>query len=134
MNNRTERKPETFDWVTERAACSASKMFEKLRGQVEKDVQIRKAMCPQGLHYGFTFISTTDTMFSVLVEGHHIHEAVIFKLERDTISAASNRAPLFQATVTLSEDGECRAKVAGQECDSWQLRKIALEDLFFREY
>jgi hypothetical protein len=38
------------------------------------------------------------------------------------------------ATPTLNSKGECRLKINGEEYESWYLRKIALEEIFFRDY
>jgi len=39
--------------------------------------------------------------------------------------------PMFEVTAAFSDRGECRLKVNGAERDSWQVRRMALEDLMF---
>jgi len=41
---------------------------------------------------------------------------------------------IFEAVATLNDEGECRLKVTGQEKELWQVRKMALEELFFKKY
>jgi len=39
---------------------------------------------------------------------------------------------ILEATLTLNDSGECRVKIGGQEYELWQMRKKALENLFFK--
>ena len=134
-NFSTERKPEAFDWVTERSKCTAGKFFEKLKMQITQDVEVRNALLPHGTHYAFSFVPSSGAgFFTVLVEGHLIHDSVAFNLNGEKIAVASKNGVLFEATVTLCDEGDCRAKIGNQVFDSWQLRKMALEELFFRSY
>jgi hypothetical protein len=70
---------------------------------------------------------------AVAVDGPGIAgQAIRFKLNPPKIEVLdANDARLFDATVTLSDDGECRFMVDGAEREFWQLRKRALEDLFY---
>jgi hypothetical protein len=49
--------------------------------------------------------------------------SIIVRDENDTL--------MFKAFPTVCNDGECRLKVDGQERELWQVRKQALEGLFF---
>jgi hypothetical protein len=138
MNDRPDRKPENFDWVRARAACSLFQFFEKLKLQIEEDVKARNAISPQQPQYKFSIVNAGNNGFSVLIEGtsewNRIHDSVRFTISNDKISVFTIGGLMFDATVTLCDDGECRARIGGQEYDSWQLRKKALEELFFKAY
>jgi|ERR1035441_4040488 hypothetical protein len=121
-----------FDWVTAQAACSSASVFERLRMQIEQDVKIRQALRPKNALYDFRFVSE-GKRFVVIVEGNEIYKAVRFSLSDTAIDVhdAAVERPMFQASLTLGDDGECRLKVGDKEYDFWQFRKLALEDVFF---
>lgn len=37
----------------------------------------------------------------------------------------------LRATITLNNEGRCMLKVDGEELEPWNVRRMALEDLFF---
>lgn len=129
-----EIKPENFDWVTARSACSANKIFEKLKMQVQQNVVKRKEFFPPKNYYTFDFIESGSASFSVAAAGHHIHDSVRFQLSGEKISVRSIDGAEHELYATLCNDGECRLKMKGQEYDLWQVLKMFLEDLFFKKY
>ena len=127
------------DWVKALSRWSAAEAFEKLRLQVESDVETRKALQPSNYNtYTFKFVSNGEK-FSVVLEGtnregNNIFYAVSFSLEsrRITVRARDEKdTVMFSATTTLNGEGDCCLKVEGQERELWQVGKMALEDLFF---
>jgi hypothetical protein len=125
---------ENFDWVTALASCSVGVVFETLKQQVQEDVETRQGRLPKADHYGFRFVSGNDT-FSVLVEGNKIHKSVAFSQKGKIIAVRGDSdGPNFDATLTLSDTGDCKVKIDGQERELWQMRKKALEKLFFDDY
>ena len=122
-----------FDWVKARAECSTTEMFNKLRLQVQKDVERWKA-----LKVNSELKISMDNeagVFAVSVEGVAVYRGVRFILAEDAI-VVDGIAPekrMFLASVTLSDDGECRLKITGKEkeYDLWQFRKLALEWVLF---
>jgi hypothetical protein len=129
----TEKKPENFDWVTARAECSAGKIFEKLKLQVQENVKVRKSLLPSERHYSFEFVEGGGTAFSVAVIGNDIHDSVRFHLGDEKIKVRSGNRE-YELFATLCNDGECRVKMNGDEYDLWQVLKMALEDLLFKKY
>lgn len=124
-----------FDWVTARANCSLGLMFERLKGEIEEDVKKRQEIRPKtefGNYYGFR-VDMNQSRISVLLEGNGIQrQSIVFYLKKDCIEIVDGSATSkFKATATLCDDGECRLKVNDQERELWQVRKLALEDLFF---
>jgi len=123
-----------FDWVAARADCSVSEVFEKLRAQVKTDVDKRHALRPERTPYAFRFVSE-GPKFIALVEGNKLHHAVIFSLENQIISVYDDDDNvIFKAEVTLNDEGKCVVKIDNEERELWQMRKMALERLFFTEW
>lgn len=124
-----------FDWVTARVGCSIGAIFERLRVLVEADVETRNAALGAEPMYKFEFSKGDSSRFAVLVTGRKTHGAVHFQLKGDRIliSETNHTTKVTEVRATLSDDGECRAKVGSREFDLWQLRKLALEEFFFRD-
>lgn len=125
---------ESFDWVTQRAKCSARSIFYKLQKAVEEDVKLRGKLRtgPIAPHYGFRFDHAGDS-FRVELTGSNVTPASVnFKLDGFTITVSDEKGSLlFKATPTLNDQGECRLKIKGCERELWRVRSMALETLFF---
>ena len=126
----TQRKPESFDWVAARAACSLLVIFEKLKLQIKSDIESRNATRPPNMQYAFSFVDGKTTRFSVVVEGNQVRDSLEFSLE-EYIYVRGKNGVILKADVALCDDGECRVKIDGQAFDLWQVRKKALEEFFF---
>src|ERR1039458_7645934 len=103
----TQPIPEDFDWITARAACSASLVFQRLRMQVEADVAKRNQIRTENekSKYFFQF-ATEGGAFTVWVEGQFLGETEIGVGFRRTVTGIDVYTPsdnklLFQAEVTL---------------------------------
>ncbi len=127
--------PEVLEWVKERAACTASAMFETLRNQVESDMQARNALPVESgfIKRNFTFQGEGNWFAVVLQRRLEGSKGVSFYLTPVgvLIRDVETRAVLHNAVLTLSDDGRCRFKVDKTEYNLWQFRKLALHDLFF---
>jgi hypothetical protein len=128
--------PPDFDWVKERHSCSPSIVIEKLRLQVQDDVEKRTALMTQAEKERMKFeIVSEGRRFTVQVEGkNQLYRGVTFSLTVAGIAvhdAAYGENLLYEAALTLSDDGECRLKVKDKEYDLWQFRKLVLQDIFF---
>jgi hypothetical protein len=67
----------------------------------------------------------------VVKEDESFGKYVTFRLIKTEIVVSDDSGkPVFSASLTLNDDGECRFKVADKELDSWQFRKKALEEQF----
>lgn len=129
----SDANADTFDWVSARFNCSTAKVFEKLRAGVRADVEAIQAKTA-GAHYGFDFSSNGDS-FVVLLQGNQLHDSVVFRLKENSIFVMdTNDKELFAARPTLNDKGECVVKIGDRECEIWQVRKRALEGLFFRRW
>jgi hypothetical protein len=120
-----------FDWITERSSCSLPKVFSTLRAQVEDDVKTRNALRPNNSPYEFSVAEDVGE-FTVLLKRAEASRSVVFNLaEHVIIVRDEQRNPMFEVAASLSDQGECRLKVNGEERDFWQVRRLALEDLMF---
>ncbi|MFZ0297626.1 MAG: hypothetical protein WAM13_04700 [Candidatus Sulfotelmatobacter sp.] len=147
-----------FDWVTERSSCSLPKVFASLRVQIEADVKTRNDLRPGNSPYEFSVKDDTGE-FAVLLKAPELQQSVVFTLAdhailvRDDKSNRNDKSnddksdndksnndksndksnPMFEVTAAFSDQGECRLKVNGEERDFWQVRRMALEELMFRD-
>ena len=122
-----------LDWVNARYACSVEEVFERLKAEVREDVETREALRPRTedhSHYAFRFRSG-PRWFAAFMDGKN-ERGVQFRLERPRIVVTKADGSLFQeATVALDNEGRCVLKVGDTAYESWQFRKLVLEDLFF---
>ena len=128
-----------IDWVNERAKCSLGQMFERLKTEIAADIEGMNKLIPK--HYGFEYKmvnSGRPDRFAVLKDHSaepFLNRSILFVVEKSAvkvIDTADNNAEKLSATITFNDLGECKFKVGGKERESWQLRKEALEDLFFQ--
>lgn len=129
--------PENLDWVKARNECSASQMFERLRLEIGSDIATRNAQLPAGSAFTFT-LEMFNGSFSVIRKAAGDSPAVIFSRKGEEITAKSTEDGklLFTATVTLNDLGECKFRIKDEQKQqaekySWQLRRMALQELFF---
>ena len=57
--------------------------------------------------------------------------ATDFRLDGELLHVNPTEGKAFQATLTLTDAGECKFKVGDDELYAWQLLRRALEGLFF---
>jgi hypothetical protein len=128
-----------MNWVNERAKCSLGQMFEQLKADVQSDIDARNKCFAQNVGFSFKMISSQSNRFAVLKDYANetfANRSILFMLDSRGIKVtnpANNNAEILNATITFNDLGECRFKVNGKERESWQLRKEALEDLFFQD-
>ncbi|MGA9788463.1 MAG: hypothetical protein WBQ40_17870 [Candidatus Sulfotelmatobacter sp.] len=133
-NDKTAQDKPTFDWVTERSSCSLPKVFAELRQQVEEDVKTRNGLRPNNAPYEFSL--TVDTSeFTVHLKAKELEHSVTFGLGEHEITVRNNDkdGASFQVTLTFNDQGECMLIVNEQKREFWQIRRMALEDLMFRQ-
>jgi hypothetical protein len=127
-----EPKVQGFDWVAARSACSLPKVYRQLMAEIEGDVKQRNSERPDNSPYEFSMEAKGAT-FSVILQGSDFRRAVTFQFEDHAIivtDASGNQ--MFEVTLVFTDDGKCRMKAKEENRDSWQIRRMALEDLLFR--
>jgi hypothetical protein len=122
----------SFDWLTARSECTALKMFIHLQDDVEKDLAIAKSVFSDNREKKFTLKKDADR-FSVYEEAIPPRRiSFILGGTNTEISVEDEKGKKkFTATLTLNKDKKCMFVVNGEELESWQLRRKALESLFF---
>ncbi len=118
---------ENVDWVTVRAGCSAVRVFEQLREQVRQDVEKRKEV---GELPFLSFDKGAAECFSVTGGTVQRRDSVTFVLSGGHIVVTAPDQHI-EASLTINNEGQCRLKIKGAELALWQVRKMALEKLFF---
>jgi hypothetical protein len=136
MNLPTQGEP--FDWVKARNDCSIDTVFDRLRlgvqGDVVKRERIRASSGADPRKGKFTFASNIGRFSASFRTHDNEGSVIIFTLRRNRIVITNDQdEQLMSATVTISDDRECRIVVDGEQLEEWQFRKRALETLFFGE-
>jgi hypothetical protein len=124
-----------FDWVTARAKCSPIDVLHHLESQIEKDITTRNELLTDSekKHLVRFHFQRDLTKFSVWVfrDSERVGYAD-FRADPEGIRVAYVEPnSVLIGTLTLSNDGECKLKVNGDEYTFWQFRKLSLEPLLF---
>jgi hypothetical protein len=129
-----EKDAPKSNWVTERSSCSLPKVFKDLKLQVEADVKARNDLRPANSPYEFSVKDNGDD-FSVLLKTADAHKSVALKLSEHAILVRDDKGDeMFEVSLTFNDQGKCRLHVNKEERELWQVRRMALEDLFFQGY
>ena len=101
--------------------------------QVEADVKTRNGLRPGNSPYEFS-VKEDNVEFAVLLKAQQLQQAVVFSLADRAILVRHDKGnPMFEVTAAFSDRDEGMLKVNGDERDFWQVRRMALEELMFRE-
>jgi hypothetical protein len=139
MTEQVNRKPPDFDWVAVRSQCSAKQMFEQLRLGIKQDVESANKAIHQNPHRdpgrGFKIAENNRTIKVFFDNPFGEGISVLFTLAGNVIrvSDGETNQPIFNTGIGLNAEGECRFKIGDKECDSWEVRRKALEEMFFKE-
>jgi hypothetical protein len=129
-----EHASEDFDWVTAQARCSAAAMFDRLRTRVREDVQRRNGIFDRNDGWKFEFHDDGDEFEASRAQGSRITAAVRFERVGRRIYVQGEELDVeFTAVVTLDVSGLCRFVVGEAVYSEWEIRRMALEQLFFEE-
>lgn len=129
-----------FDWVTAQAACTTETMFARLLAGVRHDVERRNALADPADESGFEVREDEDGQFEVVrtigkpAETTDVNAAVTFELAGARINIKGEGVDIdFTAIAGINPSGACRLFVGEAEYAEWEVRKLALEQLFFEE-
>jgi hypothetical protein len=134
-----EQVAEDFNWVAAQARCSAALMFERLRTGAREDVQRRNGMFDQNDGWKFEFYDEDGNQFEVsrvVTPGFTGSRSALVRFERvgRRIHVHGEDSDVdFTAVVTLDVTGLCRFVVGEAMYSEWEVRRMALEQLFFEE-
>ena|ERR1700735_1741601 len=131
MSDIRENVPQELNWVDARAECSVAEMFKSLELGVQEDVERRVSLLKPEEQTMFRAVSRMGR-FSVVCESNEYEaRSVDFSCTKKEITVSSGGEIKFTATVSLTNSGRCKLKVNDAELEQWQVRRMALEDLFF---
>lgn len=129
-------KRQEFDWVRARANCSLLRVFNELRLGAEEDVKTvnstpRPTVYP---HSSFAVRSNTMGDYFVVFQAENSNARIEFNCEVDHITVR-NKDKEFSISLTLDHEGRCKLRVDdGEELEQWQVRRMMLENLFFKSW
>ncbi|HEU4893785.1 MAG TPA: hypothetical protein VFT47_19660 [Vicinamibacterales bacterium] len=134
-----EDTSDQFEWVSAKAKCTAAVMFERLRAGVKQDVERRNALLRLDDGYRFEFSEEGEAFDVARLEGSRVvraNVAALVRFERagPRIHVRSEDVDVdFTAILTLDPAGHCRFVVGEALYTDWEVRRMALELLFFDE-
>ena len=135
MSEPSSRKPHDFDWIAARSLCSIQHMFEELKIAIRQDVDTINAHQGENTSSRHFRIVERAKLLKVFEEDAFADypPAVTFILAGEVIHVQDGEnKEMFAIKIGLNDCGDCRYVVNGNERDSWQIRRQAFEELFFR--
>jgi hypothetical protein len=127
-----------FDWVGAQATCNTTSMFERLRTRVREDVNKRNALLDRRDGWRFEFSEEGNGHFEVArvaagsLTDPQVNAVVQFDRAGVRIQVVGEDTEVsFTAIVTSDATGACRFVVGEAMYSDWEIRKMALEVLFF---
>ena len=127
---------DNFDWVSAQAACSAELMFQRLMDGAKADVERRNG-ATFGRTDGWRFeLHEDDGGFEVTRHAGSKESAfVTFQREGPRIEISGDGVDVqITAVVGINAHGDCRYYIGEAEYLGWEVRKLALDLLFFEDH
>ncbi|HXG89506.1 MAG TPA: hypothetical protein VNJ02_14350 [Vicinamibacterales bacterium] len=125
-----------FDWVAAQSMCNTESMFTQLHAGVEKDVSSRNRLTGRDDDWRFE-LHADDDGFEVtrLRAGDtKVLAAVTFEQHgRRILVHGEDVEVALTVIVILDVAGHCRFVVGEAEYSDWEIRRMALEQLFFED-
>ena len=125
---------DNFDWVTAQAGCSIELMFQKLQDGAKADVDHRNAgTFGRKDNWRFEFHVDENEFEVTRHAGSSRDDAfVTFTREGPRINIVGDGVDVqLTAIVGINAHGDCRYFIGEGEFLGWEVRKQALEQLFF---
>jgi hypothetical protein len=127
-----------FDWVSAQAACTATQMFQRLLDGARKDVERRATpISGQPDDLRFELHSDSPDHFEIARSGSTAHASAFVTFERSgpRIAISGDGVDVEMTVVIgINPAGECRYYVGEVEYLGWEIRKLALDLLFFEPH
>jgi hypothetical protein len=119
-----------------------SSIFEALRDGAKADAEEAESLRPEYSRTAFPFNESNNRRFSIMRIEDTISQipscTVAFELAGNEIVISeltkSDSQVIFRAGITLNDEGRCKLTLKerpGSEFENWQVRRMALEKLFF---
>ncbi len=131
MNNTEAIEPEG-GWVKARANCHPEHIFKQIEIGAQDDIDVINSERNLDDATRFTLQrNSSGNFFTVYRTVDRVMREVKFYLTRDGVRILKDDGEEIKATLTLNNYGRCTLKVNGEELEQWQVRRLALEGLFF---
>jgi hypothetical protein len=123
------------DWVTAQSKCNAASIFARLQTGVMQDVDRRNSLRRPDDDLIFEFHDEDDAFEVTRGNGRDkVDAAVKFERAGRRIHVLGEDIDVdFTAVVTLDVTGACRLVVGEAMYSEWEIRRMALEQLFFED-
>ena len=131
---------ENFNWVEARAECSVMKVFKRLAFGIKADLDTINRIQGEAARDSHNppdrnlEVNASDARIEITrtIKSQTMN-SVEFVREKSSIRVTSDFSggPKFLASPSLSTDGHCVAIVDGCELELWNVRRKALDELFF---
>ena len=133
-----DQNPEDFNWVAAQSKCTAAAVFETLRTRVREDVQRRNGLLGRNDGWTFEFSDEGDEFEVVRTQagrgGSNVSAVVIFARSGRRILIHGEDIDVdLTAIVALDPSGACKLIIGEAMYSDWEVRRMALEPLFFEE-
>jgi hypothetical protein len=128
-----------FDWVSAQSTCNAAAMFARLLTGVREDIRRRNALLGRQDGWKFELAGEDDEFEVSRLAGHgpaggKVLAFVSFTRAGQRIHVRGDGVDLeLTAIVTLDTTGACRFVVGEAMYSDWEIRRMALELLFFAD-
>jgi hypothetical protein len=126
--------PQELDWVGKRASCSVEQVFTDLLAGVEQDVAAaNKVFSAPSEHPIFgVFKGLLETQFVVKRRGR-IKNVRFSRTDTQIVIVCEVSEKNWEYTIGLNDEGRCKLRRGEIEFEEWQVRKLALEMMFFSQ-
>src|SRR5579859_4914404 len=101
-----------LDWVAQRDGCVPSQVFQKLRREIQADIDVRNPLLTESQRAGqkikFHLEAESDSYFIVHRNGAGIVSYLPFRLNGSAIEVLDKKGnPIISATLALNDEGRC---------------------------
>ncbi len=124
--------PRELDWTKARAECSSVMLFKELQLGIANDIASINSLHYPNASDQFTSALTTNGRTFVVAHRSSVGPRVVFSVSDESIEIRDEASgKRYIAIVLLNEEGRCKLQIDGRELELWQVRRMALETLFF---
>jgi hypothetical protein len=124
--------PQELNWTKLRAECSVIEMFKSLQLGIEDDIATFNKIPVRSPHEGFASSLTQDGSVFIVTQRERVGPRVVFFIKEEKIEIRDEATRKnYVASVILNDEGRCKLRIEDREMELWQVRRLALEPLFF---
>ena len=131
---------EDIDWVAAQSKCNVVTFFEQLKDGIKRDVERRNSLSDHPDRATFEYFEEDDGSVEVTRSdasaggSPRVVAAVRFRRQGRRIEVMGEDIDvMLHALVSLDPEGHCRVVIGEALFAEWELRRMALEQLFFHE-